>query len=229
MRDGTCAAGGRAGFAARRSYESLVDELTQVFTEPRRFTAGPGAIERVIEIAREIDARDGGTARHSQVVARYAELTARELNLPADVVDDVRLAGLLHDVGKTAIPERILAKPAALTDLEWLEMRRHPWIAVELLEDAGLDQIREWIYCHHERPDGCGYPRGLAGDEIPLEARILAVADAYEAMTNDRVYRRSISRLRACEELRECAGSQFDEVVVDAFLRVAEKEEAIEP
>ena len=148
-----------------------------------------------MEIARKIDSRDGGTKRHSQVVARYAELTARELDLPEDVVDDIRLAGLLHDVGKSAIPERILAKPGPLSDIEWLEMRRHPWIAVELLEDSGLDQIREWIYCHHERPDGSGYPRGLAGDEIPVEARILAVADAYEAMTNDRVYRPSIGKL----------------------------------
>ncbi len=221
-----CGHDGRAGFAVPRSYEPLVDELRQAFAEPHHFTAGPGAVERVIEIARVIDARDGGTARHSRVVARYAELTARELNLPPDVVEDIRLAGLLHDVGKTAIPERILAKPGPLTDLEWLEMRRHPWIAVELLEDAGMDQIREWIYCHHERPDGCGYPRGLKADEIPLEARILAVADAYEAMTNDRVYRRSIGKSHACEELRECTGSQFDEVVVEAFLRVVERDEA---
>jgi putative nucleotidyltransferase with HDIG domain len=226
MWQSACGPGGRAGFAGLRSYEPLVDQLRQAFAEPHHFTAGPGAVERVIEIARVIDARDGGTARHSRVVARYAELTARELNLPPDVVEDIRLAGLLHDVGKTAIPERILAKPGPLTDLEWLEMRRHPWIAVELLEDAGMDQIREWIYCHHERPDGCGYPRGLKADEIPLEARILAVADAYEAMTNDRVYRRSIGKWQACEELRECAGSQFDEVVVDAFLRVVDREEA---
>jgi len=226
MWQSACGPGGRAGFAVRQSYEPLVDETRQAFAEPHRFTAGPGAVERVIEIAREIDVRDGGTARHSRVVAGYAELIAKELNLPPDVVEDIRLAGLLHDVGKTAIPERILAKPGPLTDLEWLEMRRHPWIAVELLEDAGMDQIREWIYCHHERPDGCGYPRALKGNEIPLEARILAVADAYEAMTNDRVYRRSIGKCQACEELRECAGSQFDEVVVEAFLRVVERDEA---
>ena len=204
-----------------------MDELIQGLAGPRRMTAD--SIESVMEVAREIDSRDGGTARHSQVVARYAEATARELSLPEDVVEDIRLAGLLHDVGKTAIPERILAKPGPLTDIEWLEMRRHPWIAVELLEESGLDQIREWIYCHHERPDGSGYPRGLAGDEIPLEARILAVADAYEAMTNDRVYRASIGKRRACQELRDCAGWQFDEVVVEAFLRVVEREDAGEP
>jgi putative nucleotidyltransferase with HDIG domain len=199
-------------------------DLTRSLAGPRRFKAK--AVARVMQIADAIDSRDGGTARHSRVVARYAELTARELNLPEDAIEDVRLAGLLHDVGKSSIPERILAKPGPLSDIEWLEMRRHPWIAVELLEDSGLDEIREWIYCHHERPDGSGYPRGLSGDDIPFEARILAVADAYEAMTNDRVYRRSIGRWRACEELRCCAGGQFDEVVVEAFLRVVEREEA---
>ena len=203
-----------------------MEELIQGLAGPERITAD--SVTSVIEIARTIDRRDGGTARHSQIVARYAEMTARELDLPEDVVEDIRLAGLLHDVGKTAIPEHILVKPGPLSDIEWLEMRRHPWIAVELLESCGLDEIREWIYCHHERPDGCGYPRGLAGDEIPFEARILAVADAYEAMTNDRVYRPSIGKWRACEELRCCAGEQFDEVVVEAFLRVVEREEASE-
>jgi putative nucleotidyltransferase with HDIG domain len=202
----------------------IVEELIQVLAGPRRMTAD--SIASVMEIARTIDARDGGTARHSHVVARYAELTARELDLPEDVVEDISLAGLLHDVGKTAIPEQILAKPGPLTDIEWLEMRRHPWIAVELLECCELEEISEWIYCHHERPDGNGYPRGLSGDEIPLEARILAVADAFEAMTNDRVYRASIGTWRACEELRCCAGEQFDEVVVEAFLRVVDREAA---
>ena len=203
-----------------------MDELTSRL--PGRAASWPTRSAQVMEIARKIDARDGGTKRHSQVVARYAELTARELDLPEDVVDDIRLAGLLHDVGKSAIPERILAKPGPLSDIEWLEMRRHPWIAVELLEDSGLEQIREWIYCHHERPDGNGYPRGLAGDEIPFEARILAVADAYEAMTNDRVYRASIGQVPRVRGAARCAGDQFDEVVVEAFLRVVEREERVE-
>ena len=216
---GPCAAQESSG---RSRMTGTVKDLTRSLAAPRRF--GSKAISRVVSIARTIDSRDGGTARHSQVVAHYAELTARELDLPDEVVQDIRLAGLLHDVGKSEIPERILAKPGPLTSIEWLEMRRHPWIAVELLEDSGLGEISEWIYCHHERPDGSGYPRGLSGDEIPVEARILAVADAYEAMTNDRVYRRSIGRERACEELCACAGAQFDEVVVEAFLRVVERE-----
>ena len=183
------------------------------------------AIERVIEMAQEIDRRECGTARHSQLVARYAELTARELDLPRDTLEDVRLAGLLHDVGKSGVADLIVSKPAALTDSEWMAMRYHPELGAALLDDAGLDEVREWILCHHERPDGQGYPRGLQGDEIPLGARILAVADAYEAMTTDRAYRRSIGRWRAREELRRHAGTQFDQAVVEAFLRVVERDQ----
>jgi putative nucleotidyltransferase with HDIG domain len=182
-------------------------------------------VERVVAMAEEIDRRECGTALHSQVVARYTELTARELGLPEDVVEDVRLAGLLHDVGKSGVSDVIVSKPAALDDAEWLAMRYHPELGAALLNDAGLDRVREWILCHHERPDGTGYPRGLAGEEIPLGARILAVADAYEAMTTDRPYRRAIGRWRARDELRRNAGTQFDETVVEAFLRAVERDQ----
>jgi putative nucleotidyltransferase with HDIG domain len=202
-----------------------VDEQTPAVTSGHAAGAEQ-AIERVIAMAREIDVRECGTAEHSQVVGRYAALCARELGLPDEVVEDVRLAGLLHDVGKSGVSDAIVSKPASLSDSEWLAMRYHPELGAGLLNDAGLDDVREWILCHHERPDGLGYPRGLVGDEIPLGARILAVADAYEAMTTDRVYRRSIGRWRAREELRRNAGTQFDEAVVAAFLRVLERDDA---
>jgi putative nucleotidyltransferase with HDIG domain len=202
-----------------------VDEQTPAVTSGHTAEAEQ-AIERVIAMAREIDVRECGTAQHSQVVARYAELTARELGLPDEVVEDVRLAGLLHDVGKSGVADAIVSKPASLSDAEWMAMRYHPELGASLLNEAGLDDVREWILCHHERPDGEGYPRGLQGDEIPLEARILAVADSYEAMTNDRVYRRSIGRWRARDELRRNAGTQFDGAVVAAFLRVLERDDA---
>jgi putative nucleotidyltransferase with HDIG domain len=198
--------------------------VTDPASASTRSLAPEPVIERVIAMAQEIDRRECGTALHSQVVARYAELTARELGLPEEVVEDVRLAGLLHDVGKSAVAEAIVSKPAALTEREWLAMRYHPELGAALLDDAGLDDVREWILCHHERPDGHGYPRGLVGEEIPLQARILAVADSYEAMTNDRAYRRSIGRWRARDELRRNAGTQFDEAVVDAFLRALERD-----
>ena len=182
------------------------------------------SMEHVIELARELDLRDEGSARHCQTVARYAKRIARELGLPEHVVQAIHLAGLLHDVGKIAIPTPILAKPGPLSESEWREMRHHPQIGAEILADAGLEDVREWVLAHHERPDGSGYPRGLPDGQIPLEAKILAVADAYEAMTNDRIYRDAIGPERAFAELRENTGTQFDATVVEAFVAVLERE-----
>jgi putative nucleotidyltransferase with HDIG domain len=183
------------------------------------------AMERVVEIAQALDLRDGGTARHCQTVACYAEAIARELDLADDLVEAVRLAGLLHDVGKIGVDGSILGKRGPLSRHEWVEMRDHPRIGADILGDAGLAEIREWVLAHHERPDGSGYPRGLCDEEIPLEAKILAVADSYEAMTNDRCYRASIGRERAVGELRRHAGTQFDRDVVEAFLVVLERDD----
>jgi putative nucleotidyltransferase with HDIG domain len=166
--------------------------------------------------------RDEGTARHSQTVGRYCEMMARELGLGRDRVDRIRIAGVLHDIGKIGVGDSILQKPGALTPEEFEQMRKHPEIGARILGGAGLDDIRGWIIAHHERPDGNGYPRGLRRDKIPLEARILAVADAYEAMTSDRVYRKSIGAEAARRELLAGAGRQFDTKVVRAFLRALE-------
>jgi HD-GYP domain-containing protein (c-di-GMP phosphodiesterase class II) len=138
----------------------------------------------------------------------------------------VRLAGVLHDVGKASVPEAILTKPGALTDEERLEVQRHPGLGANLLAGPNLDDIRSWVVAHHERPDGKGYPRGLADEEIPLEAKILAVADAYEAMTSHRVYRSAMSPEQAWSELLEGAGRQFDATVVAALSRVLDQEAA---
>jgi diguanylate cyclase (GGDEF)-like protein/putative nucleotidyltransferase with HDIG domain len=173
----------------------------------------------LLTLAEVLDMRDGGTAKHSQTVGRYSELLARELGLSQERVERVRLAGILHDIGKIAIPDAILRKPGPLTDEEWLEMRRHPEIGARLVRGE-LEDLRPWIAGHHERPDGRGYPLGLPGSEIPLEASILAVADAYEAMTSDRVYRAGLGALTARRELVKSAGTQFDQRVVGAFLRV---------
>ena len=125
---------------------------------------------------------------------------------------------MLHDLGKLGIADAILHKAGSLTDAEWEEMTRHPEIGARILEHAGLRDIAAWVLAHHERLDGRGYPSGLAADEIPLEARILAVADAYEAMIADRPYRRGMPAEEARAELERCAGTQFDPTVVEAFL-----------
>jgi diguanylate cyclase (GGDEF)-like protein/putative nucleotidyltransferase with HDIG domain len=171
-------------------------------------------------LAETLDMRDVGTARHSQTVGRYAEEIARTLLLPEPHVERIRAAGVLHDIGKLGVADSVLKKPGKLTDEEWAEMRRHPELGARILDHANLRDISAWVLAHHERVDGRGYPHGLAGDVIPLEARILAVADAYEAMTADRAYRAALSHDAAQQELRDGSGTQFDPEVVEAFLAV---------
>jgi diguanylate cyclase (GGDEF)-like protein len=182
--------------------------------------AGSEQLAAAMLLAETLDLRDVSTARHSQTVGRYAEEIGRELGLPSDRVERLRAAGVLHDVGKLGVADAVLQKPGPLTADEWADMRRHPELGARILDHANLRDISGWVLAHHERLDGCGYPHGLAGEQIPLEARILAVADAYEAMTADRPYRNALGHDAAREQLRECAGTQFDPRVVEAFLRV---------
>jgi diguanylate cyclase (GGDEF)-like protein len=172
----------------------------------------------VVGLAEAIDIRDSGSTAHSRTVGRYAELVAREIGLPAEHVERIHTAGLLHDVGKIGVSDLILTKPGPLDAEEWREVRRHPEIGGRLLSHAEFDDLRTWVLAHHERPDGRGYPNGLAGDEIPLEGRILAVADAYEAMTSDRPFRAALSEDEARAELEDGIGTQFDPQVVSIFL-----------
>lgn len=178
----------------------------------------------MLDLAEAVDLRFSGSARHSETVGRYAEMMARELGLSERHVSRVRLAGMLHDIGKVGVPDVILRKPGPLTEEELVVIRRHPELGVQILEHPSLADVRAWVGAHHERPDGLGYPLGLSGDELPLEARIVAVADAYEAMTSDRSYRDSIGHSGARAELRRCAGSQFDRQVVEAFLATLQRE-----
>ena len=191
-----------------------------------RDAEGGGGAEQLAAamlLAETLDLRDVATARHSETVGRYCEQIARELGFAAPRVERVRAAGILHDLGKLGITDAILHKPGPLDAGEWLEIQRHPELGSRILEHANLRDISGWVLHHHERVDGAGYPHGLAGDAIPLEARILAVADAYEAMTADRPYRRALAVDVARGELRRGAGSQFDLDVVAAFERVLER------
>jgi HD-GYP domain-containing protein (c-di-GMP phosphodiesterase class II) len=168
--------------------------------------------------------RELGALRH-RVEARphvngLAERVARELALPEEIADRVRLASLVRDVGKQLLPPEILSKPGPLTEPEWEQVRRHPELGAGLLGGAAFDDVRGWVVHHHERWDGRGYPHGLAGGEIPLEARVLAVVDAYEAMTSDRPYRPAMDHAAASREIFRGAGRQFDLAVVAAFRRL---------
>jgi diguanylate cyclase (GGDEF)-like protein/putative nucleotidyltransferase with HDIG domain len=178
----------------------------------------------MLDLAEAVDLRFSGTARHSETVGRYAEMMARELGLSEERTGRVRLAGLLHDIGKVGVPDSILQKPARLSDEELAVIRRHPELGAQMLDHASLADVRAWVGAHHERPDGLGYPQGLGDDAIPLEARIIAVADAYEAMTSDRSYRSSLDHDAARRELQRCAGTQFDARVVRALVSMLERE-----
>lgn len=172
-------------------------------------------------LASAIDAKDSYTGDHSTNVADLAAQAARALRLPADVVDDVRIAARLHDLGKIGVPDAILMKPGPLTPEEWAIMRRHAQGGFEILEKAPLsERVKLAVRHSHERWDGAGYPAGLAGEAIPLIARIVAVADAYEAMTSDRPYRKALTLQDALARLERDAGAQLDPQVVRAFLRL---------
>jgi len=195
------------------------DEVARMLSEVDGQASEELQLATVIGLAEALDIRDTGTGQHSHTVGRYSEMMARELGFDEEHVERVRLAGVLHDIGKIGISDRVLSKPGPLDADEWQEMYTHPEIGARLLSRSEFNDLRGWILAHHERPDGLGYPHGLAGDEIPVEARILAVADAYEAMTADRVYRPALGEQAARAELEGGAGTQFDTEVVTAFMR----------
>lgn len=174
----------------------------------------------VLSLAEVLELRSPRTASHSLAVARIAELLGSELGLPARRAHRLRLAGMVHDIGKVGIADAIFEKPGPLSPSEWDQVRLHPLMAARILGAKDLADIREWVLKRHEQPDGHGYPQGLRSDEIPLEARILGVAESFDAMISERPYRSAMSREEAIEELGRYAGVQFDGSVVDAMVRV---------
>jgi diguanylate cyclase (GGDEF)-like protein len=199
-------------------YRPDVVELAEL----RRLAHGPDRAARfraAASLAKAVDARDTYTGSHSTRVAELSAWIAHRLGLDREHIELTRLAGSLHDLGKLAIPEEILRKPGPLTDPERLVLQRHPEIGHRMLESLGVDPVAEWVLHHHERWDGTGYPERLSGEEIPLGARIIFVADAYDAMTSDRAYRGRLTPREAIEELERCSGTQFDPEIVAAFAR----------
>jgi len=172
-------------------------------------------------LAAALEAKDAYTRGHSVRVARLARACARALVLSDEQQEHLYLAALLHDIGKIGVPESILLKPGRPDPAEWEAIKRHPVAGARILEPARFPaEVVAAVRHHHEDYDGGGYPEGLAGEEIPLLARVIRVADAYDAMTSDRSYRRGLTAEEAIEELRRGAGRQFDPRVVEAFLRI---------
>jgi len=174
-------------------------------------------------MANSIDARDPYTKGHSERVTSYAVMIAEKLKLSLEELERLRYAGLLHDIGKIRIRDHILHKPGRLTDAEFTEMKKHPEYGVEIMEPVKAFQtILPAMLHHHERFDGRGYPHGLAAENIPLSARILCVADCFDAMTSDRPYRKGMPVDDAVSELFKNKNTQFDPELVDIFLGLVE-------
>ena len=182
--------------------------------------AREGLVNTVHALAKAVDAKDGYTNMHSHRVGDYAAAIARRLGMSAEKIDTIRTAGVLHDVGKIGISDRILQKPGSLTPEEWAVMRRHSELGRDIIAGAGMAEIADFLLHLHERFDGKGYPNGLAGTEIPLESRILHVADALEAMTSSRVYRAAMPVDEALAEIERCRGTQMDPEVAGALLEL---------
>jgi putative nucleotidyltransferase with HDIG domain len=182
----------------------------------------------ILELADLVDARDPYTRGHSQRTADLAERLAKRLGLDPPQVELVRLAARVHDIGKVGTDDHLLLKPGPLDEFEQTEMHRHSEIGANL-----LSQFPEFwegasiVLAHHERPDGNGYPRGLRGPELPFEAAVIAVADAYDAMTNDRPYRKAMRWTDARAQLQKYRGTQFDARVVDAFVALIDDEHQV--
>jgi len=176
-------------------------------------------------LIKALDARGHETQCHSQRVQAYTLRLAQEFDFDTLQLMDLARGALLHDIGKIGVPDGILLKPGKLTPDEWSEIRKHPTIGYEILKGVKfLDRVAWMVLCHHEKYDGTGYPQNLKGDEIPLEARIFAVLDAYDAITSTRPYREAMSPEVARTAIVGNAGTQFDPKVVEEFLKVSQSE-----
>ena len=208
----------REAASRERQLEAYAADLREVFKQERTRTQELRRSYKatVLALANAVEARDAYTGRHAQRVAAYGLRIGHAAGVEVDA--QVEFGFLLHDIGKVAVPDAILFKPGPLTGEEHALMTAHPTIGWEILRHIDfLDDAKTVVRHHHERWDGTGYPDGLAGAEVPLHARVFAVADALDALTTDRPYRAAVSWATARETIREAAGTQFDPAIVAAY------------
>ena len=204
-----------------RAYQTHLEDMVKEKTEELGI-----AYDRTLEaLVTALDARECETGNHSQRVVRVTLAICDKLGIPGEERATIARGALLHDIGKIGVPDHVLLKPGKLTNEEWVEMRKHPDIGARILSGIDfLDEAAEIVRAHQERYDGKGYPRGLAGEDIPVGARIFAVADALDAIVSDRPYRRGQSIAHARAEITDGAGTQFDPKVVEAFMQLSDEE-----
>jgi putative nucleotidyltransferase with HDIG domain len=208
-----------------RMIEDTLQTLTTSLEESLR-ARERSYVEAVGAVVTAADARDHETSGHSFRVALYAATLAKAMGIHGEELKAIEWGALLHDVGKMVVPDEILRKVGALTEDEWHIMKQHPSWGFDMLAEVSFLQpaVLDIIYCHHERWDGEGYPRGLTGESTPLSARIFAVVDTYDAITSDRPYRRARSHQTAVNELQRIAGQQLDPSIVEIFCEIPEVE-----
>jgi HD-GYP domain-containing protein (c-di-GMP phosphodiesterase class II) len=218
-------------YGAIDTVNSLVAELAEKVrsdVEIRLRVEQESLLSAITSLAVALEARDPYTRSHSRNVARFSAKLAARLGLSEAQVDEIHLAGQLHDIGKIGIRDEILMKPARLTESEFGEIKKHPGLSDEILKPfRHMKNVRAAIRHHHERMDGSGYPDGLKGETIPLPARIMAVVDAFDAMTSDRPYRPALSFSDAMDELKRMSGPQLDPLCVGAFIEMADDDEEL--
>lgn len=209
------------GITRLNRYHKLIEEREKLQKAHQRLLE---AYSATIEgWSHAMDLRDQETEGHSQRVTELTLKLAQTFGIEGDELVNIRHGALLHDMGKLGIPDSILQKPAKLTDEEWVKMRTHPQLAYNMLYPVEyLRPALDIPYCHHEKWDGSGYPRGLKGDQIPLSARIFAIVDVWDAVTSDRPYRPAWSREQALNYIREQSGTHFDPQIVEQFFKLIE-------
>ena len=216
----------RQAAARQRQLERYASDLREVFKQERARAQElrRSYIATVRALSNAVEARDAYTGKHAERVAAYGMELAAPAGLEVADTPQIEFGFLLHDVGKVAVPDAILFKSSSLTEEEYALVRRHPIIGSEILRDVDfLGEGKLVVRHHHERWDGSGYPDGLTGDEIPLAARVFAVADALDALTTDRPYRPASSFARARDVVLDGAGTQFDPAVVDAYRQIPDE------
>lgn len=206
-------------------FAMLADQASVAIENAKMYrSVKEGHLQTIQALAKAIDAKDSYTRGHSDRVTEYAVAIAHELDISDRETEMIKQAGLLHDIGKIGLPEAILNKPYKLSLGEFDEIRKHPSIGSDIIAPISFyPMVKKYVRHHHEKFDGSGYPDRIKGEDIPLGARILAVADAYDAMTSDRSYRNRLSPETAIKELQRYSGTQFDPVIVEAFVRISLK------
>ncbi len=198
------------------SKTQIVQDLSELF------------YKTIKSIAQALDAKDEYTHGHSMRVTLYSLALGKALNLPEEMLEEIETAGLLHDIGKIAIPEKILLKPGKLTNEEFQIIKSHPVLGTKLVDKIDrLKRISIWLKHHHERYDGNGYPEGLKGEQIPIISRIITLGDTYDAMTSSRSYRQALSHQEAIAEIQRCSGTQFDPNLAELFINISDEIEQI--